>query len=408
MFKIKYIQLSLVIIFSVIFTACGNNSSTSQVGSGSFVTTWKTDNQGKTDENQIEISTNPEYSYNFNVDWGDGNISNNISESIVHTYAKAGTYTVKITGEYPHIWFEEDGGRYSIDDKDKLISVDKWGGIQWKSMEGAFAYCENLVINAKDNPDLSLVTNTSRMFQDVKSFNQDIGKWNVSSVTDMSGMFYGASNFNQDIGNWDVSSVTDMSTMFWDATQFNGIIGTWNVTSVKSMDEMFRAASSFNQDIGGWDVSSVTDMTFMFHEAFSFNQDISTWNVSSVKKMTGMFTRAKAFNQNIGSWNTSSVTSMYDMFFGAVSFDQNLETWNITSVVSNNYLGADNGMDHMFREVTLSTNHYDAMLQSWSKQAAQKNIYFDGGNSKYSQASKEARDRLINEYQWHITDGGME
>jgi len=65
-------------------------------------------------------------------------------------------------------------------------------------------------------------------------------------------------------------------------------------------------------------------------------------------------------------------------------------------------------MDHMFRGVTLSTKNYDAILQSWSQQAVHKNIYFDGGNSKYSQSAIGARDRLINEYQWHIIDGGMQ
>jgi hypothetical protein len=49
--------------------------------------------------------------------------------------------------------------------RNKLISVDQRGDIEWTSMERAFHGCENLEIKATDVPDLRKVDSISRMFQ---------------------------------------------------------------------------------------------------------------------------------------------------------------------------------------------------------------------------------------------------
>ena len=61
--------------------------------------------------------------------------------------------------------------------------------------------------NTIENWDVSSVTNMSRMFDDIRFFNLDLGGWDVSEVTDMSYMFYGADQFNQDLSAWQVSNV---------------------------------------------------------------------------------------------------------------------------------------------------------------------------------------------------------
>merc|ERR1711865_625781 len=65
--------------------------------------------------------------------------------------------------------------------------------------------------------DVTLVTDMSYLFYNMKNFNEPIDQWNTSEVTDMSGMFYHASSFNQPI-TFDTSKVTNMSNMFEDAT----------------------------------------------------------------------------------------------------------------------------------------------------------------------------------------------
>ncbi|MGH1386618.1 BspA family leucine-rich repeat surface protein [Kordia sp.] len=226
--------------------------------SNGFTTTWKTDNPGDSGNNSITIPTANSGVYNYYVDWGDGETDYNVTGSITHTYASIGTYTVKIIGDFPQIYFNNSG------DKEKILSVEKWGSINWTSMFRAFYGCNNLVVNANDSPDLSGVTSLAGMFWKASSLNQDISAWNVSNITNMGYMFNGATNFNKDISGWNVSAVENMSYMFRSASNFNQNISNWNVSNVSNMANMFRSASSFDQNLGAWDISSVSNMNSMF------------------------------------------------------------------------------------------------------------------------------------------------
>ncbi|AYQ35902.1 BspA family leucine-rich repeat surface protein [Runella sp. SP2] len=245
-------------------------------GGRPFITTWKTDNLGSSSSNStsIEIPTTGT-GYSYDVDWNNDGIYDEfgLTGNVTHNYGTAGTYTVAIRGAFPRIYFHDDN------DISKILTVNQWGDIDWKSFEDAFEGCTNLEINASDKPDLNDVTNMRNMFTAITAINQDISAWDVSSVQDMSNMFSSIVSFNQDISGWDVSKVTNMSTMF-------------------------AGATAFNQDISGWDVSKVTDMTGMFASATAFNQNISGWDVSKVTNMTGMFLGATAFNQSLGAWGT--------------------------------------------------------------------------------------------------------
>jgi len=271
--------------------------------------------------------------------------------------------------------------------------------------------------------DVSNVTNMEWMFRYASTFNQNIGNWDVSSVTDMWGMFWSAYAFNQNISNWDVSSVTDMGDMFSDAEAFNQPIGSWDVSSVTNMWYMFYGASAFNQSIGSWDVSSVTGMYSMFSDAEAFNQNIGNWNVSSVTNMHGMFSGAYSFNQPIDNWDVSSVTDMSWMFLGAFAFNQNIGNWNVSSVtdmfamfynastfnqnIGNWDVSSVTNMSYMFNGVTLSTSNYDCLLLGWSQLTLQDGVSFHGGNSNYSAGAATARQSIIDNFNWVITDGGQ-
>ena len=411
-----------------------------------FITTWKTDNPGISNDNQIMIKTAGE-GYNYRVDWGDGQVDLNVAGDITHTYANAGTYTVSISGDFPRIIFDTRSKDENNDAK-KLLSVEQWGDIAWQSMHRAFAGCRNLVVNASNEPDLSRVTDMSSMFAGAAAFNKDISSWDVSAVRNMKWMFSGASAFNQSLNGWDVSAVTDMSWMFsfastfnqdldtwtvsavkdmtgmffrapsfnqylnsWDvsavrnmsrmfsgASAFNQSLSVWNVSAVTNMSEMFYNASSFNQDLSDWEVSAVTNMSKMFRGASAFNQPLSWKNISAVTNMNEMFTVASAFNQDISSWDVSAVKDMNRMFAGASAFNQDLGSWDVSAVTD---------MRGMFSEVTLSTANYDALLFGWSSQSLQSGVTLNAGNSKYSSARQANRDTLTRTFGWTVTDGGL-
>ncbi|MEM6842228.1 MAG: BspA family leucine-rich repeat surface protein [Bacteroidota bacterium] len=313
------------------YTATGESGSdqgtiTIIVTEEGFVTTWLI----TTANDSITIPTHPEQmGYNYLVDWGDGTISSNQTGDAGHTYAQAGIYEIKITGDFPAIYFNN---KYWVGDKDKIQTIEQWGGIAWQTMERAFQGCGNLIYNAPDTPDLSRVTSLNGMFWDALRFNGDISKWDVSQVTSMDGTFWGASRFNSDIGEWDVSRVTDISAMFANATAFNQDISDWDVSRVTNMAGMFGSALAFNQDISNWDVSNVTDMGGMFSGTKAFDQDIGRWDVSSVTDMREMFHGAEAFNQDIGRWDVSRVTNMEGMFIYTAAFNQDIGNWDVSSV----------------------------------------------------------------------------
>lgn len=298
-----------------------------------FITTWKTDNPGTSASNQITIPTSGT-GYNYNIYWENVNdvsikgTATAITGNTTITFPAAGTYRVEINGNFPLIYFNNEG------DKSKILSVDQWGSIIWRSMESAFYGCNNLIIPAIDAPDLSMVTSLQHMFYKASNFNQPIGHWDVSKVTNIYGMFMNATNFNQNIESWDVSNVTNMGYMFSYTANFNQNIGSWNVGKVTNMESLFGGATNFNQDISKWDVSKVTNMGTMFYSATRFNQNIGNWNVSNVKAMQWMFAGATSFNQNINSWNVGKVTDMRSMFEGATAFNGPIGDWDLRNVTN--------------------------------------------------------------------------
>ena len=294
--------------------------STTGVLQSEFIILVKTDNVGTSADNQFTIPIGPFVgSYNYDVDWGDGNTDTGLTTSTTHTYASAGTYTIKISGTFPKIYFNNGG------DKLKLLEVQNWGAILWQRMDRSFFGCTNMTITATDVPDFSTLINGTFdvMFSNCEALiGGNLSNWNTSGFTSLSNAFAFSSAsftglFNADLSSWDVSNVTSFSSMFILSDSFNNGgasgIGNWNVSNATTFSRMFQQ-TPFNQDISSWNTTNCTNMQYMFFGNTAFNQDISSWDVSNVITFNSMFSSASSFNQNLGAWDISSLINAQQIF----------------------------------------------------------------------------------------------
>lgn len=208
-----------------------------------FITTWQT----TTANESITIPTTG-VGYDFRIDWWDGTtVETNTTGNPSHTYAEPGIHTVQISGNFPRILFNLEG------DKEKILTIEQRGDVEWTSMSDAFRGASNLAVVAIDVP-----------------------QFNTVSSVDFSNMFMAATNLTGNFNHWDTSKVTNMQSMFYEASSFNQPIGNRDTGNVTNMGGMFNNASSFNQSLSWWDTSKVTNMNSMFNGASSFNQDLSS------------------------------------------------------------------------------------------------------------------------------------
>jgi surface protein len=341
------------------------------------IMTFQTDSisGGSSNDHQVRLPLQATGTYDFVVDWGDGNqdtITVYNQAERTHTYADIGIYTITISGMLYGFGFGDSG------DKLKIRQIQQWGDSFRLGTTGyrSFYNCTNLSIVTDDILVLTDTTSLQLAFANCHNLtaNYAMSLWDTSTITIMQTVFADSANFDEDLSAWDTSNVTNMSLMF-------------------------GGCESFNHYIGLWDTANVIDMGGMFNSCITYNQDLSAWDTTNVTDMSGMFWGATLFNQDISSWNTSSVTDMSFMFDYAIAFEQNLASWNITNVTD---------MSFMFNGVTLTKANYDALLVGWGAQAVQYGVEFDGGNSRYSagSAAATARAHLISDHGWSITDGG--
>lgn len=176
-----------------------------------FISTWKTDNTGMSDTDQVQLPLVPWGTYNFVVNWGDGNqdtITSWDQEETLHTYSVIGTYIIEITGTIT-------GFQVSTGDANKLLNISSWGPLNFGDSGSVFRSCANLTITATDLLDLSgpqtlySCFRTCLLITDIPR----IGEWNVETVYNFTSMFNGTTlttaNYDSLLIGWGAQNVQD-------------------------------------------------------------------------------------------------------------------------------------------------------------------------------------------------------
>ena len=371
---------------------------------------------------------------NARIDWGDGsaietfNTTTNSIGSITHEYAVAGTYDVRISGEFPRLGFNPT----------YLTEFKQWGTQPWQVLVQAFRFC-NFVCSATDIPvfdkdslntpftgyssggglgemfevtgslftgvpninswDVSNITSMFYMFSG-SSFNSDISNWTLSpyssnapwnDMVNPSIMFSNNTSFNQNLDSLDVSNVTSFSYMFsnTDLTASGCSFSTWDVSKSSAFSSMFRDAAYIPTGIGSWTFGNNLSASLysMFYNTTGTIPDITGWDVSGIRDFSYLFYNTN-FNQDISGWDMTSVNSGYaygvfinNMLRNNSTFNQDISTWDISNIrFASSFM---NGV------TTFSTANYDNLLIGWEAQLPNDwggvSIHF--GSSQYTETS---------------------
>ena len=301
--------------------------------------------------------------YLYDVDWGDSSTDTGVTiTNKTHTYTDAGTYTVKISGQFAGFKF----GNSSVSNKLAITEFVQWGtDTVIQALYNAFSGCTNMVYSATDNPTITLklgVPNHTRldsMFFGCNSItNLDLSGWNWTNpglVAACPSMFYTCKNLETLIlTGWNFPNSVSHSNFarFVGDTTTNGCAFEWDNLTVGStqLGYAFNRAklSSFSMENLTFNSSGVTcQLTFYQANLLFSTLDLSSWvNTSNIASMTYMFRSLNylglnTIDLNVTGWDISNVTTMFGWLYeaGALQISGNgfqSAIYNCTRLTFNN------------------------------------------------------------------------
>lgn len=216
-------------------------------------------------------------SYNFNINWGDGIVSDVTSYNdpvTVHEYKVDGIYDVTINGNLSGWQFTQDEYLSRL----QYIETINWTGLNITT-NAAFSGCENYLgdVIAIGVPKIR-TSDMSYCFAQCYNFNGDVKNWDVNGLTSIEGMFSEAYKFNQPLGRWNIGgNLTTAANILsggedsysFSIANYTDMLDSWYKIATETnnfpqnvqidVDQLKSSRTSFNQLTAeyGWNINDL-------------------------------------------------------------------------------------------------------------------------------------------------------
>ncbi len=340
-----------------------------------------------------------------------------------HTYAKAGTYTVKITenviGGFPQIYF--NGGYDCV----KVMDLAQWGGNRWKTMDKAFKGCVNMTISASDTATAvtGAVREFSKAWYDCRGLTS-FPLLNTAAGTNFDSTWSGCSGLTS-FPLLDTSAGTNFDFTWW---------GCSGLTSFP----LLNTSAGTNFSCAWRDCSRLTSFPLLdtstgkeFTYAWEGCRGLTSFpllNTSAGTDFAGAWEGCRGLT-SFPLLDTSAGTCFGNEFGGAAEGGAWSDCSGLTSFpLLNTSAGTEffhtwsgcRGLKSFpllnfakmekakkcFSGVTLTSASYGELLANIAALNKGSNVEFDGGFSKaQGLIGMQAREKLMKELKWTIYDG---
>jgi len=269
-----------------------------------------TENAGTSASDSFTLALKSDQTYDFTVDWGDGNIEAiTSSTNQVHQYDTAGFYDVKVIPQ-------EDGtgfpGFYYVgtNDDTKITQLRQWGGIKFSYFADSFWGCSNMEMLATDACDVDAVESMYRAFNFCSSMvNPPIFK-STANVTTMGLMFGSCTGLTAPAVTSNLTNCTVVTSMYSGCTSLASFpVMDFSSSSVIAAATFLNGCSSLTGAAPSYDMSSFTSAN-KFYSNCSGITSIPYCDTGSVTTGSGL---TQIFN------GCSSVTTFGGLNFAGIN-----------------------------------------------------------------------------------------